>query len=251
MHDAKACTRCATVKPLDEFHKNKRSKDGYSSACKECRRESGRAYRATPEVRERTRKRSAEHYRANREKLLKRQKDRLKTPEGAAKRRAYMRKYRAANKDKMNAYQRTWAAKNPNKRSVYYKTWMERYPERVAAKHARRVKEGRFAESSQRRRARKNNAPNYAISARDLRRLSTAPCFHCGSTKNPTLDHLIPLSRGGSHGIGNLIPMCKSCNCTKHDKTFMEWRMWLIRAGRAATPATVAQDARPKQGGSS
>lgn len=34
--DTKKCTQCPNVKPLNEFHKDKRMKDGHSSACKVC-----------------------------------------------------------------------------------------------------------------------------------------------------------------------------------------------------------------------
>lgn len=38
-------------------------------------------------------------------------------------------------------------------------------------------------------------------------------------------DHVVPLSRGGSHSEGNLTPACPSCNLSKSNKTVMEWRV--------------------------
>jgi 5-methylcytosine-specific restriction endonuclease McrA len=40
-------------------------------------------------------------------------------------------------------------------------------------------------------------------------------CHHCGGTFPPqelTMDHLVPIIRGGKSTRGNLVPSCKSCN---------------------------------------
>ena len=34
----------------------------------------------------------------------------------------------------------------------------------------------------------------------------------------------IPISRGGSHGVGNLLPACERCNKSKATKLLIEWR---------------------------
>jgi len=44
-------------------------------------------------------------------------------------------------------------------------------------------------------------------------------CLSCGSKDNLTKDHVIPLSKGGSMGIENIQPLCRSCNSIKGDKS--------------------------------
>lgn len=43
-------------------------------------------------------------------------------------------------------------------------------------------------------------------------------CVSCNKEKPLTVDHVIPLSRGGSNFIYNIQPLCGSCNSKKHDK---------------------------------
>ncbi|MHB8188944.1 MAG: HNH endonuclease [Ferrimicrobium sp.] len=40
-------------------------------------------------------------------------------------------------------------------------------------------------------------------------------CERCGSESDLTVDHIIPLARGGSHDIDNLQTLCRSCNSSK------------------------------------
>lgn len=42
-------------------------------------------------------------------------------------------------------------------------------------------------------------------------------CWMCGG-KNDAMDHVIPLSRGGSNWAANLRPSCHGCNSRKHSK---------------------------------
>ena len=37
------------------------------------------------------------------------------------------------------------------------------------------------------------------------------------------MDHLIPLSRGGTNVESNLVSACYSCNCSKGPKDSFEW----------------------------
>lgn len=51
-------------------------------------------------------------------------------------------------------------------------------------------------------------------------------CVYCSADLSSGYhwDHVVPLSRGGAHGEGNLVPSCPSCNLSKASSTVMEWR---------------------------
>ena len=46
-------------------------------------------------------------------------------------------------------------------------------------------------------------------------------CAYCPSLGPLTMDHVIALSRGGKHEIGNIVPACQPCNSTKNNETWV------------------------------
>lgn len=46
------------------------------------------------------------------------------------------------------------------------------------------------------------------------------------------MDHVVPLSRGGQHAIGNVLPACQDCNLSKGAKLLVEWRKGVMPCGR-------------------
>lgn len=75
--------------------------------------------------------------------------------------------------------------------------------------------------------------------ARELRKTrwwqqktSSGKCYYCGEKvgfKNLTMDHVIPLSRGGRSTKDNLVPCCKECNTKKKSLLPVEWDEYLER----------------------
>jgi len=59
-------------------------------------------------------------------------------------------------------------------------------------------------------------------------------CAYCPD-KATTIDHVVPLVRGGTNYEGNLTPCCKPCNSSKGGLTLVEWRTGL-RLPRMTTP---------------
>jgi 5-methylcytosine-specific restriction endonuclease McrA len=51
-------------------------------------------------------------------------------------------------------------------------------------------------------------------------------CAYCGNKfENLTMDHVIPLSKGGRHEIDNIVPACRFCNGSKHNKPLLIWML--------------------------
>lgn len=58
-------------------------------------------------------------------------------------------------------------------------------------------------------------------------------CGYCGQRKPLTVDHKIPLSRGGGNTIDNIMPACLSCNTRKRNRTDVEFFAFLRKGGAA------------------
>jgi len=61
-------------------------------------------------------------------------------------------------------------------------------------------------------------------------RLSRGTCYYCGHRFAPdelTMDHIIPIIRGGKSTKNNLAPACKECNNKKKHMLPMEWEEYL------------------------
>jgi 5-methylcytosine-specific restriction protein A len=63
----------------------------------------------------------------------------------------------------------------------------------------------------------------------------TAPglCCYCEKKtafKNITMDHLVPLSRGGRSTKDNLVPCCKNCNNLKKGMMPLEWEEYVEKS---------------------
>lgn len=58
-------------------------------------------------------------------------------------------------------------------------------------------------------------------------------CAYCESDGPLTMDHVVPLSRGGRHTVGNVVPACGPCNGSKFNKFLVEWRIFRERRARA------------------
>ena len=185
----KTCSKCKLEKPLNEFSKHKGKPDGHRYACKNCEKIPAAKWRRTNSEYQKA------YYQNRREETLARQK-----------------LYRTANLQAMRSRARISQAKNKEARAAYVSEWVKANPEKNRAKRSRR-------------RALELSAKTYLVTSQDIGKLYHQNCIYCGSIKKIEIDHVIPLSRGGNHSIGNLVPACQYCNRSKGSKTIMEWRV--------------------------
>lgn len=78
---------------------------------------------------------------------------------------------------------------------------------------------------TQRRRARRKNAPGGNATPDEIKTLFAKHGGRCAYCPSPAThaDHVVPLSKGGSNDISNLLPACAPCNLSKGAKDLAVW----------------------------
>ena len=69
------------------------------------------------------------------------------------------------------------------------------------------------------------------------RRIADGQCHYCRQrvgAKLLTMDHVVPLIRGGRSARGNVVPACKDCNSKKKSLLPWEWDAYLARLDRSS-----------------
>jgi 5-methylcytosine-specific restriction enzyme A len=67
------------------------------------------------------------------------------------------------------------------------------------------------------------------------RRIAVGRCHYCErdvGARGLTLDHVVPLIRGGRSVRANVVPACKDCNSAKQSLLPWEWETYLDRLAR-------------------
>lgn len=78
------------------------------------------------------------------------------------------------------------------------------------------------------------------VNRREVLRRDKHACQYCGSTKQLTLDHVIPRSKGGKHTWDNVVTACEKCNSRKGDRTPHQAGMILRSTPKAPMHPAVA-----------
>ena len=74
---------------------------------------------------------------------------------------------------------------------------------------------------------------------------ATGKCHYCGRVFRPqdlTMDHIVPIARGGRSTHGNIVPACKECNAKKRYLLPSEWQEYLDHLASDSHPSQPSQE---------
>lgn len=226
--NSRACNVCHGEFPraAEFWPKQKRHRDGLGGTCKVCEARRVREWNAANLERGRAQRKA--YRERNRESVLagkiryrlanlERTKAGIQAWKGAHREQIseWGKQYRIDNPERLAAKNRAWYLANPDLCKQRAREWVKANPERVRVRTARR-------------RAAERNAPGQ-FTEDDLIKQFEAQrgmCFYCHEDLDGrgTIDHYIPLSKGGTNFPSNIVLACWPCNNAKRAKLPSEFR---------------------------
>lgn len=216
----KVCKKCGEPKALTEFNRDARRRDGHHPYCKACKSAEWRD--RYERGKDRILAQHKVHYEMNRDAVLARQKvaytrKRAEQPalpkppratlspeEKRARKRAWAVAHRAVERDQKRARRHA----NPSHAREVHARWRETNRIRILSRH--HARQARLL----------GRAEAWTVAEWDaLITVFGNRCLCCGATERITIDHVIPMRKGGSNLIANLQPLCLGCNNHKKQRT--------------------------------
>jgi len=115
------------------------------------------------------------------------------------------------------------------RRHAEYDRRIANLPHRIAVKKRANEKYAKSEKMKAKKRrdyARRRGAivPHRPLTANDwieIQERNNHRCYYCGARTTLTMDHVIPVSKGGLHVKENVVPACRTCNSKKNNKITM------------------------------
>ena len=139
----------------------------------------------------------------------------------------FKRKGYAKNKDKINASRKIWRDNNKDKIREHGRTYRKNNRDTINQYRAEYYKENKDIINLRRGKYRKKRRTEDEFILEDWKGLlldANYRCQRCGSKENLTVDHIMPLSLGGTNTIDNCQILCLTCNASKGNTDFTDYR---------------------------
>jgi hypothetical protein len=252
----KRCTKCGEAKPLDEFYKDSRYRDGHISQCKECKRIQGRDYTHRNLTKKlaynaKWRVSNPDKVKAQAQRYYGRHREQIKAYSVlwvAAHRetckemyRRYREKHKELLLERSRDYEsknyewrleqhRQWRASNPEKSRELTRRWNHLHPDkrREVERRYRTNHPDKMRDKARLRYARKLGAITELVIRAQVYQRDNGRCHICGKKVNSQkwhLDHLVPLSLGGEHSYRNVAVACPGCNLRRSNTGSAQLRL--------------------------
>jgi 5-methylcytosine-specific restriction endonuclease McrA len=143
----------------------------------------------------------------------------------------YSKEYYTQNKDKIKEYSKEYYTHNRDKLKEYYTQNKDKIKEREKKYRTQNRDKRNIRDHNRQARIKANGGKFTARQWQLLLKLYDHKCAYCGKPGKLTIDHIIPISRGGLNVIENIVPACQTCNFSK---SASELRTWIF--GNLASP---------------
>lgn len=214
----KKCSVCGRELPVENFHKNSKSKDEHNSICKECKSSKDKKYREKNKDVINAKKK--EYYQEHKDEILaksaeyrethkaeKAESDKRYAQENKEKIQQYQKEYRDTHKLSNAEYQKQYRVNNKDKLDEYKKSAHVRYT--VYQRNA------------------KNKNRNFDLSEKDFIEMSKLPCVYCGgysdTYNNEPFNGIDRIDSNLGYSKNNCVPCCATCNRMKMDLDVNDW----------------------------
>ena len=195
----KLCRKCNTTKSTTEFHKDRTSKDGLHSLCKQCKNTLSKIYmQKNKKVKNKYNK---IHYETRKEKGYKQDKE-------------YYKEYYQKNKKRISERIKKYHIDNKERMELKQKIYKKTESAKISIKNTR----------MKRRTIKKQGDVTTAQLAKLLQ--DSKHCYWCNNSLKgitPHIDHYTPIALGGEHTLSNLVISCPHCNHIKSSKDPIEF----------------------------
>jgi 5-methylcytosine-specific restriction endonuclease McrA len=204
----KICNKCNKQKESTEFYEHSGYRDGLDGTCKACQIK--RVLDTRKKHRYKFLKYSRAYYRKNRTKLI-------------AAAMAYTKAHQVQRRLRENAWYKANLARCREQHRLASREWRKKNPDGAKACTARyRWKHHKYLQQT---RWMRDCWPTGLTAAewKMLKQQYGYRCAYCGKRKALTIDHIVPLCRGGTHEVSNILPACFLCNCSKQGYLLGPW----------------------------